>query len=187
VRRAISLVEVLVVVGILAVLAGLLFPVFKHAKRSAQITDEANRLHQIHLALSLYRTNHDGDGVFGNIYSMGLPDVDMLSKLAIAEEPPFRPISIFASACGVHPHIGDVYGGVEYMPNPSPEWAESARVFRDSLILYCDITCNDADVFPQNPLQTKFAIGVFLSGSIARVRKQGDHSDPAWWVSPPAQ
>jgi prepilin-type N-terminal cleavage/methylation domain-containing protein len=58
-QSAFSLVEVLVVVGIIAVLASLLFPVLARAKESALRTDSAAHLHQIGLGVVLYASDYD--------------------------------------------------------------------------------------------------------------------------------
>jgi prepilin-type N-terminal cleavage/methylation domain-containing protein len=60
-RAGFSLAELLVVVAVLAILAGLLFPVFAQAKlRSAQASCTSN-LRQAGVALSLYLENHQGE------------------------------------------------------------------------------------------------------------------------------
>lgn len=61
-RRAWGLVELLVVVGILAVLAALLFPAFARSKERAKLTSCGSRLRQFAVALNLYRADHDGLG-----------------------------------------------------------------------------------------------------------------------------
>jgi prepilin-type processing-associated H-X9-DG protein/prepilin-type N-terminal cleavage/methylation domain-containing protein len=68
-RWGFTLVELLVVIGILAVLVGLLFPVLSHARRKAQGAKCQSNLRQIGLTLSMYA--QDNDGLFpltGNPY-----------------------------------------------------------------------------------------------------------------------
>ena len=54
-----TLVETLVVISIIAVLAGLLFPVFASARRSARRTVCISQLRQIGLALQMYRQDNE--------------------------------------------------------------------------------------------------------------------------------
>ena len=54
-----TLIELLVVIGIIALLAAILFPVFAQARRRAQQTTCQSNLRQIGLALALYRQDHD--------------------------------------------------------------------------------------------------------------------------------
>ena len=54
-HRAFTLIELLVVVAVIAILAGILFPVFAQARAKAQQTVCASNLHQLGLAISMYR------------------------------------------------------------------------------------------------------------------------------------
>ena len=59
-RRGTSLVEVLVVLGIVALLAGLLVPAVGHARKSARSADAMSRLKQLSLAAISYANFNDG-------------------------------------------------------------------------------------------------------------------------------
>lgn len=56
-----TLVELLIVLGIVAVIAAILFPVFSSVRRKARMTECASNLHQIGLALHQYANDSDGD------------------------------------------------------------------------------------------------------------------------------
>ena len=58
-RSACTLTELLVTVAIIAVLAGLLFPVFGAARNKAQRTTCLNNLYQLGRAMEMYRADHD--------------------------------------------------------------------------------------------------------------------------------
>src|SRR5678816_349944 len=53
-RRAFSLIELMVSIGIILVLVGILIPVLVTAKRSAKDANDISQLHQLGLAASLY-------------------------------------------------------------------------------------------------------------------------------------
>lgn len=59
-RRAFTLVEILVVLGIIAMLSALAFPAFNAVRRRSYQTNCASNLKQIGLAVSLYQQDFDG-------------------------------------------------------------------------------------------------------------------------------
>lgn len=58
-RRAFTLVELLVVIGILAILTGVLLAGVHVARRSAERAQCASNLHQLGLAMAMYQLNND--------------------------------------------------------------------------------------------------------------------------------
>ena len=60
-KHGFTLTELLVVIGIAAIIAAILFPVFASARRKARMTECASNLHQIGLALHQYANDNDGD------------------------------------------------------------------------------------------------------------------------------
>ena len=59
-RAAFSLVELLVVIGIIALLISMLFPVLRSARQTAERAKCASNLHQLGLALQMYTNNNHG-------------------------------------------------------------------------------------------------------------------------------
>ena len=59
-KKGMTLVELLIVIGVIAVLAGLLFPVFTSIRERACITYCVDNLKQVGAALHIYAQDHDG-------------------------------------------------------------------------------------------------------------------------------
>lgn len=59
-RVAFTLIELLIVIAIIGILAGLLFPAFRKAQMRSRQTACTSNLHQFGLALVQYRLDHDG-------------------------------------------------------------------------------------------------------------------------------
>lgn len=57
------MIELLVVIAIIAILAGLLFPVFARAKEAANQSATLSNIHQLGVAASLYESDHDDMGL----------------------------------------------------------------------------------------------------------------------------
>lgn len=177
-RRAITLVEILVVVGILAILAGLLFPVFKQAKRSAQVSAAIENLRQHQLAASLYRGAEGRDGEYGTASEMGLPPPNLaFPALGL-------PLSAATSPCT--PELKGTRDpfNVTWWPSEDEMFREQSIEYRDHMILVSDMACNDAHVLPQNPYQTRFGLGVDMTGTLLRRRRSGNSNYAKWWLEP---
>ena len=72
-RRAFTLVELLVTVGIVSVLAALLFPVFARAKQGGKLASSKSAMRQIAVASLLYAGSNDDalpNGLGANCYSL---------------------------------------------------------------------------------------------------------------------
>jgi len=66
-KRAFTLIEILVVIAIIAVLAAILFPVFSSAKAAAKQTTCLSNMNQIGMALVMYDTDNDGQIFFRTV------------------------------------------------------------------------------------------------------------------------
>jgi prepilin-type N-terminal cleavage/methylation domain-containing protein len=73
-RRAFTLIELLVVIAIIAILAGILFPVFASAKEAAKKSVSLSNINQIGKAMALYSMDNDDMFVIGGQWKSQDPD-----------------------------------------------------------------------------------------------------------------
>ena len=76
--RAMTLIELLAVLGILVFLAALTYPAFESSKRASKVVVQVQKLRAIYLSTALYRSDYDGDAKFGTASEMGFPLLDQL-------------------------------------------------------------------------------------------------------------
>lgn len=125
-----TLIELLVVLGIISVLAALLFPVFLCAKRNAQNITCISNLHQIGISIEMYCQDYDDylpyapDPATKHVVEQGLPEYGPTIDKSILNLPvimtvlhPYGTISkIFDCPCDTHTQqvIGNLHGNSWY-------------------------------------------------------------------------
>jgi prepilin-type N-terminal cleavage/methylation domain-containing protein len=91
-RLGFTLPETLACICIIAVLAGLLLPVYSSVRRRDAQSSVSNNLHSIGLAIAMYRSDDGGDGIYSDMYAMGLPPtLNQLSAYGIPAKIQFGP------------------------------------------------------------------------------------------------
>lgn len=101
IRRGFTLVELLVVVAIVAILAGLMFAVFARARESGRSTTCLSNLQQLGKAFQLYLQDHDG-------YFPSSHDILAGKGIWVALTPPCR-FSLHYPHCTYAPENGVIY------------------------------------------------------------------------------
>jgi type II secretory pathway pseudopilin PulG len=176
--------EVLVVVSIIAALAGLLLPVFANAKKSALERVCASNLHQLQLAVQIYRSDYDGDSRFGKGSEMGLPPAsgDIFKTLGVKSE---------LLRCTAPPNVLSPKGAVYVAlfaeadeQHVKTTWKEYSQAEGDESFIFADMNHGDPTVSITSPYFPHRALGVRLSGQIKTFTKTGNWGDLAWWSTP---
>ena len=181
-RRGFTLGEILVVIGIIAVVAAISFPVFASSKNSAHEATCLNNLRQIYGAVSLYRSDHDGEGVYGEASKMGLPPtlVTLVHTKMIVEttlhctgEPlPRMALPLYMRFW----QDDDVEAGMKN------SWSAYVQEAGSNAILVGDTNHRTAGKPRLAPFVTHFGIGLHLDGHVSRRSAQGDWGDLYWWT-----
>jgi hypothetical protein len=167
-RKAFTLIELIAIIAIVATLVAISTPVFLSAIRNARATSGLNNFKQLHVAFSLYRSEHDGDGKYGQAKEMGLPNApDLLFRgahLAVAKDQ-----SLWEPACGVHPMYRD-RATVKYIYGPvnAEEVGEYYKKYQENAMLLVDLNCMDHSLLKPTVGVAKLLIGLRLSGEASK-------------------
>lgn len=175
-RRAVSLIEVLVVIGIVCTLLAIGLPVIASTKESASKTTCRSQLRQIYVSIALYRTEYSGDGVYGDPSRMGLPPSSVPIWTSL-------PISSQLKCKGPAPAYGNwAPPAYSFRWIPSDDWVPYSSKFESSSIILADYNHN-APGHPSfgGPHISTFGIGVNLEGSVVSKKKKGLWDVLSWW------
>ncbi|MEW5883430.1 MAG: type II secretion system protein [Armatimonadota bacterium] len=203
---ALTLVEALVVLVIIAIVAALLIPVFMRVKDGSKVTASSSNLHQMWLALEMYRNAWDGVDVFTgpeSYYRIGLPE--RASVYPGSPEPdPFAAYGVtprlWQSPCGADQTVFDtgptfVRGWYTFAPlffspyamssvGNASAYGEYIRTYRQNMVMFLDPYCNPAGTSMMSIRSKKRGLSVLLSGQLLNRRKEGNAFFLQWWSDP---
>jgi prepilin-type N-terminal cleavage/methylation domain-containing protein len=171
IRKAFTLLEVLVVLGIICVIAAFLFPALQSARRSAKITATGQASHQLWLALTLYRHDWGDAATVGTASSMGLPHAGVESFVA-------APAKMWMRTC-------NPVEGFAYWPDDevgADSWAQAVIAAGDAVPLVSTDTCTNSQWDRDNQFHPKFGIATNLGGSLVTRTKAGNQHKFSWWI-----
>lgn len=164
-RRAFTLVETLCVLGIIALLAGLLLPLLAPSRRAARVTAAAANLRQHAVAVSLYRSAENGEGVYSSQVAAGLPPTTRH----------YSPRPMLASGCGPHPALDPQMQAelqlnyyVQLYEPAVLEYDELLRRLRDGYPIVFDLNCDDGPSLPGLADYPVLTLAIRLDGSLMR-------------------
>ncbi len=176
---AYTIAELLLAVGVVLLLAALLFPVLVRASQRSKETVCASNLKQIHLAIELYRGVYDGDGRYGSLAEMGMPrSLKPLHPEFIDSQDAFK-----CSAGHVPPGFGAylLLFHSEEMDSQTPRWPDYAKRYLEDAIIIADLNHNWEAGHVMSPYKTRRAAGLHLGGNVRVLRKAGDPTLRLWW------
>ena len=109
IRRAFTLVELLVVIGIIALLSAILFPVFAHVREAARQTVAISNIRQCGIALKMYMEDNNPDL---------LPTTEA-ARVILKNAPTCDPGDYWRASCDA-PAISPMIGSFAYAGDISP-------------------------------------------------------------------
>ncbi len=186
-NRGFSLIEMLTCVAILIVLYAIAYPVFGLAENYSRRTAAASNLHQLYLAVAMYRTDYGGDGDFGLPAQMGLPaDVGAWPTPYVSFMA--NKSGFWKSPCGVNtqwfPSDPPPRITIVYRPSADASYATYSQLYRENSVLFKDYNCDDNDAPFENKYVNHRGIGVLLEGRLVSPYKPGLMESDEWWSTP---
>lgn len=194
-EKALTLIEALSVLVIIASLSVILTPVVAKAKRAAQVGASTSKLQQLFAALTIYRSEHDGSDVFYGpkaYYASGLPTFEYWNSTAFD-----LPNAAWESPCGDDPTIRNwapipnapgwlIYAAPSYDPwgfegGGNPFYRTYFQDYRQNSVLFVEPYCNPPGTDFSNPYVKKFALAVLFSGRLVRRADYGNAFYLQWY------
>lgn len=182
-QRAMTLIEVMSVVAIVATLTALLMPVVDSAKVAAKRSSSLSRMRQIYAGLMVYQADHESQG-YGSPAKMGLPAMEQL-LLTSGRACPSVPPNLWMSPCGYHPLGPAGFWSYSYHPagqEENPGWVEFVNEHQGRAPLVSDLACSDVRGHEDSPLITKSVPFITLEGRASVKRGIGLPIDPDFFV-----
>lgn len=172
-QKGFTLLEVLVCIGIIAVVAAISFPVIKRAKEVAMLTTTKSNLHQMWLALQIYRDQW-GKTDSGSHYEVGMPlsltIPDYIPKLS----PPMPRYDAWKG------YLWLMTDPTSAEPKIVKSWEDYSRKCGVNVAVIADYNFNDTEPFA-SPFLDYRGIGIRLSGQISDLRRKGLPVELWWW------
>lgn len=179
-KNAYTLVELAVVISIVIVLSALIYPTLAEAKKRAYRTACISNLHQLHIAITLYRADQGLESVLGNQMDMGLPSD--LSPI-LAKNP--------LECRGIDPRTCE---GPAFYEHLWPALPSSPGFDQGMTDVYGDFVMKNGEATPLvadpnhqfdcpiSALSKVRVIGVNLAGSVTTRIKRGRYWQWSWWL-----
>jgi Tfp pilus assembly protein PilE len=176
--RGLTLVQTLVVLGILALLSSLTYPLIRAQVEKSKQRGCISNLKQIHAALMLYRETQGSTVPYGDASAMGLPtsltDLEVAGYIELSNVRCTAPLGNYAR--GTWTSMFPVHG----MDGTPPPWRDYVEQYKEDAILVADFN-HDRAQHASSDFETHFAIGLYLGGHVRTIQRVGDATERTWW------
>ncbi|MDI9636701.1 hypothetical protein QPK87_09780 [Kamptonema cortianum] len=177
-KRALTALELMVVISILLLLVAIMSPTFARARESAKITGSLARLKQLYIAVEMYAINEGGDA----LSPAHLPTLAAVQSnwLGLGKE-------FFISPCGINQIPGKTAyeSSYAYFPHDYVIVLEQyMEKYGVNAVIWSDPNCNPPLAFDVETT-TKRGLAVTAGGNLINHYKRGNPYRPEWWSSIP--
>lgn len=170
-RRAFTIVEVLIVIGVVGVLVAIAYPVIGNSKRAARYSACQASLREIGVSLNMYRSDYGGSEV-GWPTQMGLPPF----RIDLYQTVQLRCLGNNPDGNGWYYSYPDTYAPAHVQD----AWAAYVDKYGSSSIVFYDP--NHQSEYPRSiTWQLWKAAGLRLDGSVTSRTRMGFPMFPKWW------
>lgn len=179
-RSAFTLIETLIVIGIALVTMSIAIPVARNSIQAAKVRLSCSNLKQMHMAMTLYRNDHGGEGRYGVAYwEMGLPPHfgHLMGPYGLNREV-LTPPGIGHLAFG--PKYYAPY--VHVSPGSRRKWEDYTSLAMERSVLAYDISLDDTGSPRLSDQATHYYIGMYMDGLVKPIRQVGFHGDLDFWL-----
>jgi prepilin-type N-terminal cleavage/methylation domain-containing protein len=170
---AFTLIEVICVIIILSVLVAMLAPVAVRVKDASKRAAAMSNLRQLYVSFDLYRTDYDGQDVYGPASAMGLPDISMIYGTPGPSALFPKTEGSWASPCGQHPDtlpLDRAGTNLSYFATDLKDeyWPTYAPQKGPAAVFLADENCNPPSVVIGTEYYPTFHLGVTIDGTVRR-------------------
>lgn len=177
-RKAFTIVELLVCVAILVLLAAITYPLSASAIQAAKETKVRSNLSQLYKASVIYSADYQDHFAPGTI--QGWPNAEVTGKTHLG-----FPLYLTEPICRKSSLNDPLTGFGWWIDWTAPHAAANAildyEIYGESMIAYSNHSCNPPEITIQSEFQSRRAFGVELTGRVKLINRPGDWYQQEWW------
>ena len=197
------MVEAIVVIAIILIIAAILTPVYRNARRGSEIDASISNMRQLYASLAIYRNDNEGLDRVYEYYALGPPPRSYYTDVWHEKDKSMwpSPCNSTAERLGtLLPTVMKYRGEISYSARVcEPAIFENGgnlnlkdylSTYKQNAALFVDPYCNDAGIDRYSmsvPFEKKRALAMLLSGQLVNRIKKGNALYLQFYSSPPEE
>jgi prepilin-type N-terminal cleavage/methylation domain-containing protein len=179
-NRAFTVMEFVVSMLIVAIVAGITYPLIVRAKESAAISSSSSKLKQLYLAVLLYQGDYGSQAEAGSPAQMGLPSLAAEHSLEVATKTLWRQVR--RSSCADKSLDGMIAEwNIYYRPFDESTWELALAKKGQGVRLFYDVNCDYSNAVYGDEYAYHRAIAVTLGGALVTQIGRGSPTAVKFW------